>query len=241
MKQSKILQPTDPEADIVTYLREHSDFFVRHREVLPLLSIPHASGTATSLVERQLAMLREKNLELEARLQELMSVAGENDRLSQQIENFAIALIETPTLTTALARIKDALRENFDAKESVLKLGIKPATDSAGKLIDGPELVGPDDPGLHLFHDLFKFGRPKCGRVQASQGRYLFGDRNDSIASVALIPLEGDGWQGLLAVGDTQPDRFVPGMGTLFLQRIGALVAAAVEVHRGKRQESEAS
>ena len=235
MKQSKTLQPTDPESEIVSYLREHPDFFVRHPQVLPHLTIPHPSGTATSLVERQMAMLREKNLELEARLQDLMAVAGENDRLSEQIQDFAIALIETPTLAATLAQVKSALQGNFDAEETVLKLGIKPGAE------DSAELVGPDDPGLHLFHDLFKFARPKCGRVQASQGRYLFGDRNEEITSVALIPLEGEGWMGLLAVGDTQPDRFLPGMGTMFLKRIGALVTAAVDVHIEKRQASEAS
>jgi len=235
MKQSETLQSTDPESEILAYLGEHPDFFVRHPQVLPLLAIPHPSGSATSLVERQLALLREKNLELEGRLQDLMSVAGENDRLSEQIQDFAIALIETPTLETTLARIKNALAENFDAKETVLKLGVKSGTDTTA------DLVGPDDPGLHLFQDLFKFCRPKCGRVQASQGRYLFGDRNDDIASVALIPLEGDGWRGLLAVGDTQADRFLPGMGTLFLKRIGALVTAAVGVHIENERESEAS
>ena len=241
MKPSNNLQATDPELEIVSYLREHPDFFVRHPQVLPLLTIPHPSGGATSLVERQLALLREKNLELEGRLRELMEVAGENDRLSEQIQQFAVALIETPSLAATLERTKTALKENFDAEETVLKLGIKLAADEIGQLVDAPELVGPDDPGLQLFHDLFKFGRPKCGRVQAAQGRYLFGARNEEIASVALIPLVGEGWLGLLAVGDNQADRFLPGMGTFFLKRIGALVTAAVEAHLGGSQKSEAS
>ena len=125
MKHSRTPQQGDPETDILAYLHDHPDFFVRHPQVLPSLTIPHASGAATSLLERQLVMLREENLKLEGRLRDLVNVAGENDRLSEQIQDFAIALLQTPTLATTLARVKEALQENFDAQETVLRLGIE--------------------------------------------------------------------------------------------------------------------
>ena len=33
---------------------------------------------------------------------------------------------------------------------------------------------------------------------------------------------------GILAIGSTDPDRFQPGMGTLFLKMIGATITAAL-------------
>ena len=50
------------EAGIAEYLQQHPDFFERHGSVLAKLKIPHARGAAAvSLVERQVAVLRDKN------------------------------------------------------------------------------------------------------------------------------------------------------------------------------------
>jgi uncharacterized protein YigA (DUF484 family) len=44
------------------------------------------------------------------------------------------------------------------------------------------------------------------------------------VQSTALLPLAG---RGMLAIGSTDPNRFYPGMGTLFLRLMSeALVAA---------------
>ena len=50
-----------------------------------------------------------------------------------------------------------------------------------------------------------------------------------TVASAALIPLGGGEWRGLLVVGSVNPGRFHPGVGTLFLERIGELVSQALQ------------
>ena len=53
------------DADIVAdYLSNNKDFFSRYPELLHFLDFPHESGSATSLVERQVAILRERNIDL---------------------------------------------------------------------------------------------------------------------------------------------------------------------------------
>jgi uncharacterized protein YigA (DUF484 family) len=42
------------------YLEANPDFFERHSALLSALSVPHGSGEAVSLVERQVSMLRQK-------------------------------------------------------------------------------------------------------------------------------------------------------------------------------------
>ena len=41
----------------------------------------------------------------------------------------------------------------------------------------------------------------------------------------------GFDWKGLVAIGSCDPKRFHPGMGTLFLSRIGELISHALHTH----------
>jgi len=45
------------------YLRDNLDFFVKNPSIIAELKIPHESGDAISLVEKQLAILRSQNQE----------------------------------------------------------------------------------------------------------------------------------------------------------------------------------
>ena len=51
-----------PEGVIADYLKSHPDFFERHPLILLSLKLPHRTGgSAISLVERQVSMLRQRN------------------------------------------------------------------------------------------------------------------------------------------------------------------------------------
>ncbi|MCF8005409.1 MAG: DUF484 family protein, partial [Chromatiaceae bacterium] len=43
---------------VAAWLMRHPDFLLRHRDVLAKLNVPHGSGGATSLIERQVTVLR---------------------------------------------------------------------------------------------------------------------------------------------------------------------------------------
>ena len=50
--------------DVISYLRLDPDFFQRHSTLLSELNLPHDTGGAVSLIERQVAILLvENNLE----------------------------------------------------------------------------------------------------------------------------------------------------------------------------------
>ena len=61
---------------ICDYLEAHLDFFENHKTVLSRMQLPHASGGTVSLVERQISLLRQKDLKLERQLKELIQVAA---------------------------------------------------------------------------------------------------------------------------------------------------------------------
>src|SRR5467141_503507 len=71
-------------------------------------------------------------------------------------------------------------------------------------------------------------GAPQCGPAAASPFIPWFREAAEHVRSVALVPLGESVVFGLLALGSEDPQRFFPGMGTLYLRRIGELCAAGV-------------
>ena len=84
---------TDPMA-VKDYLLKNPEFFERHPAILRDLEIKHDSGTAISLVERQVQLLREKNDSLEKKILHLIQVAQDNEILEEQLHKIARRLIE---------------------------------------------------------------------------------------------------------------------------------------------------
>ena len=92
------------------FLAAHPDFFERHSTLLSSLNLPHASGGAISLVERQVSVLRQKELKLERKLRELIEVARQNDVLSAKIHELTLHLLSANDLPGTIAAIEEALR-----------------------------------------------------------------------------------------------------------------------------------
>ena len=68
-KQPSATMPIDLSEDQVReYLKENGDFLQRNPDLLDHLHVSHASGSAVSLVEKQVSVLRERNMEMRHRL-----------------------------------------------------------------------------------------------------------------------------------------------------------------------------
>ena len=59
------------EEQVIDYIKDNPDFFIRHSSLLAEIEIPHESGSAISLIERQLSVLRDKNKKLDKVYSEL--------------------------------------------------------------------------------------------------------------------------------------------------------------------------
>jgi len=81
------------EDDVITYLRGDPDFFQRHAALLSELNLPHDSGRAISLIERQVAILRERNMQMRRRMNELLQAAKENDELFAKTRTLTLELL----------------------------------------------------------------------------------------------------------------------------------------------------
>ncbi len=220
MKQSEF------ERQIADYLAEHPEFFERHADLFRQLPIPHACGSAVSLIERQRDLLRTQNAQLRTRLQELVQVARDNDCLSRRMQRLNLVLIEARRLDELLLGVRGVLREEFAADFTALRLALP----LAGADLAEPDLLGPA--ALDALRPLLQNGKPWCGRLSLVRARGLFDEAAAEVASTALVPLSGGtDWQGVLAIGSRQAERFGPAMGTVFLSRIGELVSHALDLH----------
>jgi hypothetical protein len=210
---------------VVEYLLGHPEFFQAHAELLSKLKVPHPTGTAVSLIERQVEVLRQQHRQLERKLVDLIEVARANDTLIERIHRLALALLEGAALPERLYALQEELRERFGADEvSVFLLHPKPQQTDAGPA----RWLKTDDAGLDQFRDFLKSGKPHVGRLRPPQLEFLFGEQAERIASSALVPLGDKGSLGLLAVGSHDAERFSPTLGTAFLTRISELVTAAL-------------
>ena len=105
--------PTLDADAVAQYLRQHPEFFVDHEELIPELRIPHLPGEAVSLVERQVKLLRERNIEMRHRLSQLMDVARDNDRLFDKTRRLVLDLLDAESLEDVISAVEDSLRHEF--------------------------------------------------------------------------------------------------------------------------------
>ncbi len=211
---------------IAEYLQANPEFFTRNSDLLSELQLPHSTGgAATSLIERQVAILRGRNEQIETKMRDFMQVAQSNDAIANKIRELAILLMGTDERGTVLTILEEQLRTTFSADRPVLVL-----FDEHTAIDDGPFLhqIDRENTSLGPFKTFLQASQARCGTVRDAQRTFLFGAEDVEVGSVALIPLGDHCEVGFLAIGCRDPDHFHPGKSIDFLTRIGELVAAAL-------------
>lgn len=211
------------------FLQDNPDFFERHGALLGSLRLPHVAGGTVSLVERQVSVLRQKDLKLERKLKDLIEVAKANDTLATKIHQLALQLLAASDLSETLNCVEESLRAGFGADQSILVLF---GDAEMFKDIDVGRFFLPiqrDDESLQAFDTFLNGSGPRCGQIRDTQRDFLFGQETDEVGSTALIPLGKKSQVGFLAIGSVDANRFHPGMSIDFLTRLGELVAGALK------------
>lgn len=201
--------------DIAQYLLDNPQFFEEHLDTLVQINLPHPHGGRTiSLSERQLLALREKNKELEKQLQDLIAVGRENEALQHKVHEFVIALFAARDLATLQEMIPHLLHDIFTVPHAVLRLWqINPPTAEVLAFADGQ-------------------AQPVCLHQAAHDTASWFGDVAGPLHSFAYLPLHaGSDTIGMLVLASEDRQRFYPGMGTVFLQRIAEAAESALHPH----------
>jgi len=90
------------EAAVVRYLEEHPEFFEQHPDMLARLQLSHETrGGTVSLIERQVQVLRAREVSLDRQLRELVNNARDNDVIGNRLHRFARLDAGVPGLEAA--------------------------------------------------------------------------------------------------------------------------------------------
>jgi uncharacterized protein YigA (DUF484 family) len=213
------------------YLKTHNDFLQRHPDILDFLHVTHASGSAVSLVEKQVSVLRERNMEMRHRLNALTANARENDKLYERTRQLVLKLLEARNLDQLCRSYLQCMREDFEVEHASIILYGDPTTSSGSVRFENPEKVKLEIGGL------LKGRKPLCGALREDELQFLFPQRvpepgaaaGGSAGSAVIMPLRGAGKLGLIAVGSSDAHRYYAGMGTLFLVHIADVVVRLLE------------
>lgn len=213
--------------DVARYLRTHSDFFMRHSELIEKLAIPHETGEAVSLVERQVEMLRSKNKELERKLHQLITVAKDNERVNRRLHALALGIVSIKGLKETLTGLQELLHADFPGTKVNIRLfDAMPNTD-----VQNCESIEKNLLKSKLIQDLFSSRRRGVAFLTKRQIENVFTiEKNKKpIRSAAAVALKKKEHLGVLFLGSTDANRFQSGMGTLFLGNLGEIISAKLQ------------
>ena len=227
--EPKYVEDELSEETVCDYLESHPDFFERNAQLLGSLRLPHETGGTVSLVERQVSMLRQKEIKLERQLRELIDVARDNDVLVAKIHELTMQLLASRDLDATISAVEEAMRSGFDADHAVLVHFGDPDNFKDVRASRFFRAVKRNDEALAPFATFLKSSVPRCGTIRDAQRQFLFHGDADDVGSVALIPLGKKAGIGFLAIGSADADRFHPGMSIEVLARVGDLVAGALK------------
>jgi hypothetical protein len=209
-------------ADVANFLRSNPDFFLNRADLLFDLNLPHGHNNASSLLEKQASVLRTRNTELRHKLNEMVSIARDNDRLFQQIRQLGLALLEAENLQQCEAVLRISVLQDFHLDHaSLLLYGDMPLPES---------IIQTSQNEVHgVLGDLLRGNRIICTTLRRQEMAFLFPGYDQAEGSAALIPLHYRGELGLLAVGSTDPNHFNSGMDTAFAAYIGDILSRRLQ------------
>jgi uncharacterized protein YigA (DUF484 family) len=210
--------------DVAQFLKDHPDFFNQYADALAQITIPDPhGGRAVSITERQMGTLRDQVRRLETKLAELIRFGEENDALLAKTHRLVAALAGATDSGAVLRVLYAHLGGDFAVPHVAVRLwGADNERSDPTALEFTPMSVE-----AHEFAATLK--RPYCGAGSGPDVLGWFGERGAHVRSLALVALRrADEPFGLLALGSEEPQRFYPEMGTLYLERIGEVAAAAL-------------
>ncbi|NOR79249.1 MAG: DUF484 family protein [Methyloprofundus sp.] len=206
--------------EVEAYLYKHPDFFNEHLTLLEHMTVPHSSGSAVSLIAKQLELFRQRHDDMEAQLKTLIEVAEENDSSASSMHELTLAVLEAESFEVAIENLGEVLAECFFT--NIFSVKIIGEYQGASAMAD--VFVDPECDALVHFAKEMNSNKASCGRPTLAQARFLFAENALAVKSCVIIPMAFTEIEGLIAIGSQDKDRFQNGLGDLFLTQMSEII-----------------
>lgn len=207
------------------YLKNNDNFLQRNPDMLDYLHISHATGSAISLVEKQVSVMRERNKDMRQRLKTLTANARDNDALFEQTRVLVLKLLDADSVSDIHDIFTNSMTSDFRADYACMIL----YGDHGGEgwRTETPETVKRE------IGSLFRGNKAVCGALRGEELTFLF-PGGSGVGSAALMPLTaGDAPQGLIAVGSADANYYNSKVGTMFLSHLADVIVKLLSRLRG--------
>lgn len=208
------------EEQVAEYLKQTPEFFVKHETLLEELKLPHDSGKAISLGERQVQLFRESRDELRGQLNELIEVARENDQLFEKTKRLMLNLVEVNSVDEIAYVLKSAFADDANVDFTQMMVFGNPDDYPASDML----VVSKDDARQNLGA-LIDSQNAICGRFTDKQLNFMFLEHATNVGSAAIIPVRNGELYGMLGLSSSDAAYFDSSMGSLFLSYIADFIA----------------
>jgi len=201
------------ETQIVAWLAEHPDYFVRHPASLASLNLPVDSGPAISLHQYQVRILRDEKSQLVQKLGGLLKNVKTNHKIHSDLLGLAGSMISMARKGAKFPVYLALIKQHFALFDVRL---IEKSTQPA--------------PFKQLKAMVLKADSMCDDAPDEALRTILFEDRASKVLSMAVVPVKkGRRCPAYLVLAADDADRFKPGMGGEFLKLLAQLVSNLLE------------
>ena len=213
--------------DVLDYLRQNPAFFDDNEDILGDLNLAGPENLGP-FVEKQIEVLKNRENQQKARFDLVVDSARSNLKLEDDFLEITMRLLSEGQTPGDPEQIAAALLiRQFNVTEAVFMMA---AADSGSRHPDYDEIKQRIAHKSSICDD----------RVSSSLLESIFDRDAQGIGSCAFIPLVfDDNISGIMVLGSVSQERFSPGMGVNFLDRLGMLVGSYLEGRKSQSSESE--
>jgi len=190
---------------VAAYLLENPEFFTKFPQVIEKINIPHVHKGSVSLVELQSEQLRKKVRSLTHKLNQLISIAKQNEAIYRVYADLNLRILRCTNLDDLKFVLEEVIQENLQLASVTLKP------------FKGAHAL-PEIQRRLFIEKRFKRHKFFFGRLSDHERKLLFADQDAN--SVALLLIGDLGELGILAIGSKDPGHFNPDMDTLLITQL---------------------
>jgi len=202
--------------NVINYLMENTDFFVRHPEQLVALKVSKKNGQIASLINHQVNVLKDRNNQLKAKLSELIKYAEENEKIMSQVFELTLQLCQISHIANVTKHFGKFVKQSFDSDMVKIIVPQYDSLESSSFVL----CVSDEDEFKSLFKEFMSNNTPICGRLKNEKLKYMFGNKADKVGSSVILPIGPHAEKGILVFASFDESRYNPDMSTDLLSKL---------------------